>query len=135
VGDETAVLDLLAQHRLPPDGLLDHFETTLVARRDGTIVGSAALELYDTAALLRSVAVDQTVQGLGLGQALTEAALNLARQANVGEVYLLTETAAAFFPRFGFEPISRAEVATAVTQSVEFTTACPSTALVMRKKL
>jgi len=50
-------------------------------------------------------------------------------------VYLLTETAGHFFPRFGFHAISRAEVDVAVRRSTEFTTACPSSALVMRAEL
>jgi amino-acid N-acetyltransferase len=129
--DRLAVLDLLERSGLPEAGLSDHWATTLVARAGGAIVGSAALEMYDTAALLRSVAVDQSWRGQGLGQQLTQAALTLARQQGVTEIYLLTETAAEFFPRFGFQPISRAQVAPAVQGSVEFTTACPESALAM----
>jgi len=50
-------------------------------------------------------------------------------------LYLLTTTAADFFPRCGFRRIARADVAPAVQQSVEFTTACPSSALVMARQL
>ena len=133
--DRAAVLDLLERSGLPQNGLSEHWATTLVARADQTIVGSAALEMYDTAALLRSVAVDQAQRGQGLGQQLTQAALSLARQRGVTDIYLLTETAAVFFPRFGFQPISRSQVAPAVLGSVEFTTACCQTALVMRASL
>jgi amino-acid N-acetyltransferase len=132
---QLAVLDLLECCGLPEAGLSDHWATTLVARAGGTIVGSAALEMYDTAALLRSVAVDQTRRGQGLGQQLTQAALTLAKQQGVTEIYLLTETAADFFPRFGFQPIPRAQVAPAVQHSVEFTTACPASALAMMASL
>jgi amino-acid N-acetyltransferase len=45
-----------------------------------------------------------------MGRALTEAAIRLARQLATPAVYLLTNTAAEFFPRFGFEQITRAEV-------------------------
>jgi amino-acid N-acetyltransferase len=126
-----AVLALLERAGLPPDGLSDHVATTLVARDAGSIVGSAALELYGNAALLRSVAVDQTWRGQGFGQRLTRAALDLARQHGMETVYLLTETATDFFPRFGFQPIARADVAPAVQQSVEFTSACPASAAVL----
>jgi len=50
------ILELLQEAGLPPDGLADHLSTTLVARQEGRVVGSAALELYGRAALLRSVA-------------------------------------------------------------------------------
>jgi N-acetylglutamate synthase-like GNAT family acetyltransferase len=82
--DLEEVLQLLARHHLPPEGLRDHLATTLVARRSGRIVGSAALELYPDGALLRSVAVAPELQGRA---------------------------------------------------SVEFTSACPSTAIVMRRML
>jgi len=130
--DARGILELLERSRLPLDGLMDHLATTIVARHDGRIVGSAALEMYQRAALLRSVAVDPALQGHGLGCGLTEAALRLARERGVAEVYLLTTTAATFFPKFGFREISRDAVPAAVKTSVEFTTACPASATVMR---
>src|SRR6266567_3236122 len=50
-------------------------------------------------------------------------------------VYLLTETAGQFFPKFGFTAITRAQVESAVLESPEFTTACPKSAMVMVKQL
>lgn len=133
--DLAAVLDLLRRSQLPTDDLERHWPTTLVARCDGRVVGSAALELYGSGALLRSVAVDATLRGAGLGQRLTEAALDLARTNRVKTVYLLTTTAGDFFPRFGFRRIERSDVEPAVQASVEFTTACPSTALVLARDI
>ncbi|MGH7319149.1 MAG: GNAT family N-acetyltransferase [Candidatus Rokuibacteriota bacterium] len=49
----------------------------------------AAIELYDGAALLRSVAVEAERRGEGLGQNLTRAALELARERGAKTVYLL----------------------------------------------
>ena len=133
--DTTAILRLLEDVGLPQDGLRHHLATTLVARRDGKLIGSAALELYVYGALLRSVAIDGSSQGQGLGKRLTEAAIELARTHGVRVLYLLTTTAEKFFPRFGFEPITRDDVPNDVRQSVEFTSACPATAAVMRKIL
>jgi amino-acid N-acetyltransferase len=126
--DLRAVLALLERSGLPPEGLSEHFATALVARSGDAVVGSAALEVYGRAALLRSVAVDGALRGQGLGQRLTRAALDLARQQGITTVYLLTETAGDFFPRFGFHPTERAAVDVAVQQSVEFTSACPASA-------
>lgn len=131
VGD---VLRLLSKHHLPPDGLSDHIGTLLVARQGGRIVGSAALEVYADGALLRSVAVAPTLQRHQLGRELTHAAIRLAEDRRVPAIYLLTTTAADYFPRFGFERVTRGDVP-GVQQSVEFTSACPSTATVMRKLL
>ncbi len=131
----SSVVALLGRAKLVGDGLDEHLDTVLVARRGGRIVGCVALEMYDDGALLRSLAVDESMRGDGLGLALTEAALQLARDRAVGPLYLLTETAAEFFPRFGFRRIPRAEVPPSVKQSVEFTTVCPETAVVMELDL
>ena len=133
--DADAVLRLLEQNRLPPDGLQSHLATTLVARQNGPVVGSAALEVYPDGALLRSVAVAPTQQGQGLGRELIDAAIRLARDLRVPAIYLLTTTAEQYFPKFGFERISRADVPTTVQASIEFTSACPSSATVMRRSL
>jgi amino-acid N-acetyltransferase len=129
------VLALLREHHLPLDGLHEHVGTMLVARQDGRIVGSAALEIYPDGALLRSVAVAPAVQRHRVGRGLTEAAIRLAQDRRVPALYLLTTTAADYFPRFGFERVSRADVPAGVQQSIEFTSACPSTAVVMRMRL
>jgi len=129
--DLPGILGLLERSGLPKDSLSDHLATALVARKGQTIVGSAALELYGPAALLRSVAVERTLQGQGLGHRLVQAALAQARKYGVSHVYLLTQTAGKFFTRFGFRPIARSEVAPAVQGSVEFTSACPASAQAM----
>ncbi|MBI3982662.1 MAG: GNAT family N-acetyltransferase [Gemmatimonadetes bacterium] len=129
------VLDLLRRSRLPEVGLADHIGSTVVAKDRDRVVGSAALELYGTAALLRSVAVDERLRGNGVGRRLTESALDLARSHGVRAVYLLTETAPTFFARLGFTRIERDAVDPAVRQSVEFTSACPSSATAMRLSL
>jgi amino-acid N-acetyltransferase len=133
--DLPGILALLAQHRLPAADIERHLDAALVARDGARVIGCAAVELYGADGLLRSVAVDERRQGTGLGRRLTEAALALAARRGVRRLYLLTETAARFFPRFGFRPIDRAVVASDVRQSVEFTSACPDTALAMVKEL
>jgi thioredoxin type arsenate reductase len=134
--EELAVVEaLLTQNHLPVDGLADHFGTAVVARSGGKVVGSAALEIYNDAALLRSVAVSPALQGQGLGQRLTLAALALAHSRKISKIVLLTETASKFFPRFGFQPIERSAVPEALKQSVEFTGACPDSALAMAVRL
>jgi amino-acid N-acetyltransferase len=129
------VLDLLTANHLPLDGLREHLDTLLVARHDGRVVGSAALEMYPDGALLRSVAITPALQRRRLGRDLTEAALHLARERQVAAVFLLTTTAERYFRKFGFERITRDEVPSSVQASIEFTSACPSSASVMRKRL
>jgi len=133
--DVNDLMRLLEQNHLPTEGLHHHLATALVARQNGQLVGSAALELYPDGALLRSVAVAPELHGRGLGHDLTDAAIRLAHELHAPAVYLLTTTAARFFPKFGFERIARGDVPASVQTSVEFTSACPSNATVMRRPL
>jgi amino-acid N-acetyltransferase len=133
--DAAEIFRLLEANHLPLDGLHEHIATMVVARRNERVVGSAALEVYREGALLRSVAVAPDLQRTGLGHLLTDAAIQLACDAGVPAVYLLTTTAEGYFPKFGFERIRRQEVPESVQTSVEFTSACPSSATVMRKLL
>jgi amino-acid N-acetyltransferase len=133
--DLPAVLSLLERYKLPTAGVADGFSHFLVAEADRKLVGVAGLELYDGSALLRSVAVEERWRGSGVGRELVERALDLARERGIEDIYLLTSTAEDYFPKFGFTCACRDDVAEGVRTSVEFQTACPATATVMRKKL
>jgi amino-acid N-acetyltransferase len=133
--DLPEIRSLLERLHLPFAGVDEHLQTMLVAREGGHIVGSAGVELYADGALLRSVAVDPQSQGKRLGHLLTDAALRLATAHGANTVFLLTTTAERFFPKFGFEPIDREHVPASVRESVEFQSACPASAIVMRKQL
>jgi amino-acid N-acetyltransferase len=135
VEDLEQVLHLLTEQHLPLAGVREHVRSMLVARQDGHIVGSATLEIYPDGVLLRSVVVSPAVRGQGLGRQLTEAAINLAYTYNAPAMYLLTTTAERYFPRFGFKPMTRADVPSTLQTSVEFQSACPSTAIVMGRRL
>lgn len=131
-GDIPPVLALLEASGLPTAGLAECLATLLVARDGEALVGCAAIEPYGSSALLRSVAVDASRRGYGLGRRLMLAALDLARTHAVETVYLLTDTADGFFGTLGFHPFPRADVPAAVRESVEFTSACPASARAMR---
>ena len=133
--DLAAIEALLAANQLPTDGLRESLGTALVARVGSRTIGSVALEVYRSGVLVRSVAVDSAWRGRGIGHQLTSAALDLARNLGADAAYLLTTTAGDFFPRFGFAPVERADVPHDVKQSIEFRTACPSSALAMRVAL
>jgi amino-acid N-acetyltransferase len=133
--DLPEVRRLVERNGLPLGGIDDHVQTMVVAREGDRLVGTAALEVYADGALLRSVAVDPALQGRGVGHQLTEAALALGRTRGLPAVFLLTTTAEGFFPKFGFERITRDDVPDSVKTSVEFRSACPSSATVMRKML
>jgi amino-acid N-acetyltransferase len=66
---------------------------------------------------------------------LTEAALKVATDRGSHTAFLLTTTAENFFPKLGFGRISRDEVPASIQASIEFQSACPASAVVMRKRL
>jgi amino-acid N-acetyltransferase len=128
-----AVTELLTASGLPLDGLVEHRENILVARGDDAgVVGCAEIEVYEPVGLLRSLAVARDYRSVGLGARLTRAILELAPRLGVTEVYLLTETAESFFGVLGFKIVARKRVPARIRSTVEFSSACPETAAVMR---
>jgi amino-acid N-acetyltransferase len=133
--DLRPVLALLEAAKLPLAGVPQALTDFFVAENQGRVVGAIGLELYGSAALLRSAVVHPDARGTGIGAALVDTVLGLAQARRADAVYLLTSTADRYFPRFGFERITRADVPEAVKLSVEFREACPASAVAMRKML
>jgi amino-acid N-acetyltransferase len=134
-GDFAGVIGLLQAAELPTAGLQPALSDFLVAEDHGSIVGAIGLEVYGDRALLRSAVVDPGRRNSGLGTDLVEGLLERARVRGVREIFLLTTTAERYFPRFGFRPIARSEVALAVRASEEFRGACPDSAVAMHRVL
>ena len=128
----TAMLALLTTCELPVDGVEENVEGFLVARENETLIGTIGLECYGHAGLLRSLAVAASGRDRGLGGRLVKERLDRAKESGVTTIYLLTETAEAFFPRFGFERMPREELDPALKASKELQGACPETAVAMR---
>lgn len=133
--DAPAVEALLSTAGLPLEGAVAALSTAVVARAGEALAAVAAVERYGTAGLLRSVVVEEAHRGTGLGRAIVGAAEDLAREAGVEDLYLLTETAIEWFPRLGYEVVARSVAEAAVGASVEFTTVCRDTGVPMRKRL
>src|SRR5436309_1796315 len=66
--DLPEILTLLEASRLPVAGIREHLGSALGARENGKLVGCAAVEIYGSAGLLRSVAVSEERRVGGLGQ-------------------------------------------------------------------
>lgn len=129
--DLPEVLTLLRACALPTEGVDAVLQTMLVAHEEKHLIGCAGLEVSGTVALLRSVAIHPAHRSRMLGQHLVQAILDHARSLRIHVVYLLTETASEYFPRFGFRVIERSAVAPAIRASVEWTSACPASAQAM----
>ena len=128
----TELLTLLNECELPLEGVAEHLGGFLVARDERALLGVVGLERYDDVGLLRSLAVSPEARGKGVGVKLVEALMDGAQKRNMRTLYLLTETAESFFPRFGFEKIPRASLDARLEASRELQGVCAETAVAMR---
>jgi amino-acid N-acetyltransferase len=133
--DRPAIEALLRANDLPLDGLEAALKLSVVAREDGELVGCAGVEPYGTAGLLRSVCVAESRRSTGLGRSLVAEVEALATGAGISELFLLTDTAADWFPRLGYVAAVRADAPADMAASPEFVSACPVSATVLRKRL
>lgn len=136
--DLASVTALLAAARLAPNALDAQFGpqfAVAVDRASGAVIGAAGIERYgdgaDSVGLLRSAVVHERWRGHGVGAALTEDRLAWAEHDALRAIYLLTETAAEYWPRFGFERTARDEAPTALKASHEWRQGCPASAVAM----
>ena len=140
--DLPAIERLLAASDLPTAGVADLFPARaddFVVADDPTAPGElaavAGLEVCCDNALLRSVAVRPELRAHGLGQALVKRVVCRAEERGLRALYLLTMTAEHYFPRFGFERVERGVVPAEIAATLEFKSACPSSAVAMAKPL
>lgn len=130
-----AIAALLTTAQLPLDGAHELADRFLVAEAGGELLGCAVVESFGSAGLLRSVGVVPTRRSRGVGHALVTDLIASSRNGGLGALYLLTTTADRYFSRLGFEVIERADVPESLRDSVEFRSACPASATVMRLDL
>lgn len=133
--DYESIAALLKTVNLPTQGVDENLGNFVVFVDNGSLIGTGGLEIYGSKALLRSLAIHPDYQNKGYGQRLYRGILQGARERNIDELYLLTETAERFFAAMGFEKIPRELADEQVKTSEEFRSICPSTASCMRLKL
>jgi len=104
-------------------------------RQEGRLVGVVGLEACSGVGLLRSLAVESSRRGGGLGSELVAALERLAGGEGITDLYLLTTTAETFFARCGYRRLSRESAPAGIRASSEFSSICPASAAFMRKTL
>ena len=129
--DWPAIRALLQANALPLQGAEAHLSSFVVATRGAEVIGVAGAEVHGDVALLRSVAVAPGLHRQGIGESLVGLMLQEARRRGIRQVFLLTTTAAGYFPRFGFSPLPREQAPRALQASAEFQGACPASAVLM----
>ncbi|NPD87402.1 MAG: GNAT family N-acetyltransferase [Asgard group archaeon] len=112
-----------------------HLEDFFIIRVENKTVGCAGIEHYDDVGLLRSVGIDEELQGKGLGKKIVTKMIDYALEKGIVNLYLITNSAEDFFKKFDFTIVSRSEVDSRIQQTYEYTTGCEETASVMVKKI
>lgn len=127
-------INMLKQHHLPTEDLDD--DKLLYLLKDGDkVIGTAGLEIFDDCALLRSVSIIKEEQGKGYGKILEEAIENNAKESGINCMYLLTTAAKDFFDKQGYCVIKREETPDVIKQTAAFSFLCPSSAIIMKKRI
>jgi amino-acid N-acetyltransferase len=130
-----AVMALLQTEKLPVEDLPATLDNFFVALRESQVIGAIGLEPYGQYALLRSMVVSQAHRNKNIATRLVEQLEQFGQTLGISEMYLLTETAPAYFAQKGYQQINREEVPSALQASSEFSHVCPVSAIVMKKEL
>jgi len=125
--DLSAIRRLLQDAQLPLDGL-DDCARLWVLDEEGQVVGAVGFELHGQAALLRSLVVDSSWRGRGLGLQLVQNGVKMARQSGAKSIHGLTTTIPDLLARLGWTEVPRSKLPADLAASRELQGACPATA-------
>ena len=131
----SSIKELLQAVDLPSQDINDKIHLFYSQGEQEFPIACGGFEQYDHIGLLRSVAIRQEAQGKGMGKQWVSQLLEEAKKMGLQELYLLTTTAEHFFEKMGFVQHEREKVPQAIKNSEEFSSLCPSTAILMYKKL
>src|SRR4029077_13992870 len=120
-GTDLGAIHALLKSSGLPIGDLETAQPEFVAIRDGErIIAAGALQVFGSAALLRSVVVADGERGRGTGRRVVSELERLARSPKINQLVLLTETARDFFQQQGYRVIEPGATPPDVQESAEF---------------
>lgn len=126
---------LLIENKLPADDLFEQADCFVGMFDGGRLLAAAGLEDAGDYALLRSLVVHADYRGRGYADALCRNLLERACAGHKTAVYLLTESAAAYFEKIGFVALPRGRVPAEIAHTRQFASLCPDTAACLRLAL
>jgi N-acetylglutamate synthase-like GNAT family acetyltransferase len=109
VEDVARLEELLRAAHLPANRIVEYIEAFVIAEQDGTVVGGGGVEVYGDTALLRSVVIDETLRGQGVGRGIAQRLMANAAEADAVDLYLYTYDSRPFWLRLGFADLVDAE--------------------------
>lgn len=134
--DYDASRELLKEAGLPVADLTpDSFKSFFVAATESTIVGLIGLESFSRTGLLRSLVVEKSYRGFGLGHRLVDELERAAIDRGITEMWLLTIDADQFFAQLGYSVSDRAAAPDVIAKTPEFSSLCPGDAVLMKKSI
>jgi amino-acid N-acetyltransferase len=129
------VLVLLSLANLPTIDIGENVELFSL-EMDSEIIGTAGLEIFGRIGLLRSLSVLESQKGKGYGFLIVQKLESYVKTKNIKELYLLTSTAKDFFEKkCKYELIERINVPIEIQSSQQFSSICPSSAVIMKKNI
>ena len=130
----SSAIKLLKENNLPTEDISE-LTKLFAAIIDNEVAGTVGIEFYKDVALLRSLAVREDYRTKGLGRQLINYIETFAKQNGATELILLTTTAVDYFSKSAYITIQRNNVPEEIKKSSEFSSTCPSSAVVMKKVL
>jgi len=133
---DIGVIKMILQNENLPYQDIDLSNIELFLAFDATdFVGIVGLEKFADIVLLRSMVVLDGFRAKGYGRKICNQILQMAKNENIIEVFLLTCSAKDFFEHLGFEVIERKYVPDSIKSTTEFSGLCPESAMCMQFNL
>ncbi len=133
--DYMAIIHLLLSNQLPSLDIHSLNIELFVGLHHQEIIATLGIEKYDDVALVRSFCVQEAFRSQRIGEAMLQYLFQHCQYENIQSLYLLTTTAENYFKRYGFKTIERATVPVVIQQTKEYSSLCPSSAIMMSKKI
>jgi amino-acid N-acetyltransferase len=130
------IADLLTKNKLPASDITDIPVNFFIATDDNNrVIGSIAVEQFETDGLLRSFAVDESYRNQKVGNSLFDRLIDYSLQSGITNLHLLTTTAKKYFSERGFAVLQREEAPASIQATTEFSFLCPSSSTYMKRVL
>jgi amino-acid N-acetyltransferase len=134
--DETGALQhLLKSDQLCFNDINDQGVHLFGVHLNDELVGYFGYELFKNQALFRSMVVVPRARNKGYGSIIWNQAKEQMVTEGISDVYLLTNTAAPFFSKLGFEEMARASAPEPILATTEFKEFCPADSVCMKIKI
>lgn len=133
--DLNEISQLLQNSGLPYADIAESHVKFIVANQKERIIGCIGIEKYNSHGLLRSFAVESSLQKQGLGAMLYTKMLQYSTEHGIESIHFLTNTAREYFIKKNFTVQSRNNAPYVILNTTEFRSLCPLSSTYMVKQV